>query len=233
MLARRRKDPGPPRERTHPVPGVLRSPAVTRPAAADVLTGLRLAVAPVLPVLARRPAAFVVAAGACALSDAVDGALARRAGTAGPGGARLDSVADAAFVAGLLLALRRAEPDLARALARPAVGIAVVRGAAAVVGVARWGRPVLLHTWSDKAAGGAVVGALVAGVAGGRRAPLRAGLVVAVGAAVEELWLVTTARAMPDTDARGVLGSLASRLVARGARRRTRLGRRAVLYDVS
>lgn len=183
--------------------------------AADLLTGLRLLAAPVLPMVAGRPRAFVVVAATCAASDAVDGLLARRSGTASRRGAVLDSVADAAFFAGLVAACLRARPDASRALAPAVAGVTAVRGAAALVGAVRWGRPVLLHTWSDKAAGSAVVVGVVTLVARGSRGPLAGALVVAAGAAAEELRQVATAVRRPDVDDPGVLGSVASRLVGR------------------
>lgn len=198
--------------------------------AADLVTGARLVGAPLLPLVARRRGAFALLAGACAASDALDGPVARRTGTAGPRGARLDSAADAVLVAALAAAAVRAEPALVRPLVAPCAGIAAVRGAAAVVGAVRWGRPVLLHTWSDKAAGAAVVAGLVGVVLTGRPGPARAAGLVAAGAAVEELWQVLAARTEPDVDAPGALGSLASALVARGrsttasARRRAAWG---------
>lgn len=91
----------------------------------------------------------------------------------------------------------------------------------------------LLHTWSDKAAGIAVGVGLVGSVLVGRRAPLVAATTVAALAAVEELYLVATARRTPDADAPGVLGSLASRLVAPGAIPGAKATARPVGYDVS
>lgn len=184
-------------------------------AAADVLSGLRLLAAPALPLLARRRGAFVAVAGFCALTDALDGPVARRAGTAGPRGARLDSLADAAFFGGLVAACVVAQPRRARAFVPALVTVSALRGAAALVGARRWGRPVLLHTWSDKAAGAATVGGAVALVGLGRPEPLAIATAVAVGAGAEDLWQVLTAAGLPDVDDPGLLGSVASRLVGR------------------
>lgn len=186
-----------------------------RPSSAELLSGLRLVVAPALPLLATRRRAFLVLAAVGAASDALDGPVARRAGTAGPRGAVVDSVADAAYFCGLIAACVRAQPGRSRSLV-PAVGVvAAARAGAAVTGVVRWGRPVLLHTWSDKAAGLCAGVGLVCLTAFGRRGPLVGASVVAAGAAVEELWRVATAARMPDVDAPGVLGSVASRLARR------------------
>lgn len=182
---------------------------------ADLLSGLRLLVAPALPLVATRRRAFVALAVAGAASDALDGPVARRSGTAGPHGAGLDSVADAAFFGGLVAACLRARPERSRSLAPVAAAVGAVRLGAAAVGVLRWGRPVLLHTWSDKAAGATAVVGLVCLTAWGRRGPLAVASVVAAGAAVEELWRVLTAVHIPDVDAPGVLGSVASRLAVR------------------
>ncbi|GEN78743.1 CDP-alcohol phosphatidyltransferase family protein [Actinotalea fermentans] len=183
-----------------------------RVATADLLSGLRLVAAPVLPLVALRPRAFLALAALGGVTDALDGPVARRAGTAGPRGAVVDSVADVAFFGGLVAACLRAQPERARSLTPAVVAVAAVRGCAAATGVVRWGRPVLLHTWSNKAAGvGAGVG-LACLTAWGRRGPLAAASLVAAGAAAEELWRVVTAAQMPDVDAPGVLGWVASRL---------------------
>lgn len=182
---------------------------------ADLLSGLRLVAAPALPLLVTRRRAFLALVAVCAASDALDGPVARRAGTAGPRGAVVDSVADGAFFGGLVVACVRAEPARSRSLVPVVTAVAAVRAGAAATGVVRWGRPVLLHTWSDKAAGVAAGAGLVCLTAWGRRGPLAAASVVAAGAAVEELWRVVTAAQMPDVDSPGVLGSVASRLARR------------------
>lgn len=186
-----------------------------RVSTADVLSGLRLVLGPALPVAASHRRVFLALAAAGAASDALDGPVARRSGSACPRGAVVDSVADAAFFAGLVAACLRAEPERSRSLAPAVVVVAGLRLGAAVTGVVRWGRPVALHTWSDKAAGVAVGAGLVCLTAWGRRGPLAAASVVAAGAAVEELWQVATAVRIPDVDAPGVLGSVASRLAVR------------------
>lgn len=186
-----------------------------RVSTADLLSGLRLVSAPALPLLAARPRAFLTLAALGAASDALDGPLARRAGAAGPRGAALDSGADAAFFAGLVVACLRVQPARSRSLAPAGVVVAALRGCAAAGGVLRWGRPVVLHTWSNKVAGlGAGIG-LVCLTAWGRRGPLVVASALAAGAAVEELWQMLTAAQMPDADAPGVLGWVASRVARR------------------
>lgn len=184
----------------------------TRLSTADLLSGLRLVAAPALPLLATRRRAFLALVAVCAASDALDGPVARRASTAGPRGAVVDSVADAAFFGGLVAACVRAQPERSRSLVPAAAAVAAVRAVAAATGVVRWGRPVLLHTWSNKAAGVAAGAGLVCLTAWGRRGPLVGASVVAAGAAAEELWRVATSARMPDVDAPGTLGSVASRL---------------------
>lgn len=186
-----------------------------RASTADLLSGFRLVAAPVLPLLATRRRAFLALAAVCAVSDALDGAVARRAGTAGPRGAVLDSVADTAFFGGLVAACLRTRPASVRSLAPAVAAVAAVRVGAAAAGVVRWGRPVLLHTWSNKAAGVTAGVGLVLLTAWGRRGPLVVASVVAAGAAVEELCRILGAARIPDVDAPGVLGSVASRLARR------------------
>lgn len=187
-----------------------------RLAPADLVSGVRLVAAPALPALAGRPAAFLAVAAVCAVSDLADGPVARRTGTAGPRGALVDSVADAVLLAALVIAAVVAEPGAVRALAPAVVAVTAVRIAALLIGAARHRRAVLLHTWSNKAAGVlAVVGMVVLVVSGARQLVVMA-LVVAACAAAEELWTLAAAPA-PDVDHPGVLGWVASRVVTRRA----------------
>lgn len=127
----------------------------------------------------------------------------------------MDSVADLAFFAGLVAAGLRAQPERCRSVAPSVAAVAAVRAGAAVTGVVRFGRPVFLHTWSNKAAGICSGMGLVCLTVWGRRWPLVIASAVAAGAAVEEVWRVGTAARIPDADAPGVLGSIASRLARR------------------
>ncbi len=195
-----------------------------RAAPADLVTGVRLVAAPALPALVGRPTAFLAVAAACAASDLLDGPLARRTGSAGPRGALLDSAADAVLVAALLVAVVVAEPGAVRTLAPAAAGVATVRIVALVVGLVRHGRAVLLHTWSNKAAGVLAVVGMVALVVGGVRWPVVVALVAAALAATEELGTLVAAPA-PDVDDPGMLGWVASRVVTRRA-----VGRSGTIY---
>lgn len=91
------------------------------------------------------------------LTDALDGWLARKTGTASDFGARLDSIADLLFYAVLLL---RLSPVLWRTL--PVTiwyGVAVVllvRLTAYAVAAAKYHRFAALHTWLNKLTGAGV-----------------------------------------------------------------------------
>lgn len=71
--------------------------------AANCCTMLRIALCPVLLALESRSAAFLIVYGLCGLTDALDGFLARRSGTASAFGAKLDSAADLSFYSVMLI----------------------------------------------------------------------------------------------------------------------------------
>jgi len=171
--------------------------------AATVLTLSRVVLAvPLALVTDRRTAlALLLLAGA---TDALDGPCARRGGTAGPAGARLDSAADAVLMAAVLVLLARwLGDDLGVYL--PWVGaVLAIRVGALAVGRARFGRWGSVHTWANKAAGVAALGAPVL-VLVGHPAGLWAVLALAAASACEELVLQATAPTL-DLERRGGLG---------------------------
>ncbi len=173
-----------------------RGSAVTLP---DALTVSRAVVAPALPFLVDLPVPFVAVLAWCALSDVLDGALARRSGTASDRGAGLDSAADAVLTLALLVAGARAlGPDLPGFVPAVAV-IALVRAAGMVVCRVRHGRVVLLHSWANRAAGTLVTVGVLVVVLTGRTEVLVAACVVAAVSAVEELAVhVVSTEADPD-----------------------------------
>lgn len=93
----------------------------------------------------------------CGVSDALDGWIARRTGSAGEFGARLDSVADLMFygvlAAKLLPALHARLPEMMWWMIG---GIVLVRLCAYGVAAVKYRRFAALHTWMNKLTGAAV-----------------------------------------------------------------------------
>lgn len=131
-------------------------PSKHRFTAADALTSLRLAAAPVL-LLPLSPGWFLTVYALAGLTDALDGWIARRSGTASQFGARLDSAADLAFYGVLLY---RLFPVLRQRLPGSiwyGVGlILLVRLSAYCTAAVKYHRFAALHTWLNKLTGGAV-----------------------------------------------------------------------------
>ena len=123
----------------------------------DTVTSVRMAASLMLLILPLRSAWFLVVYTFAGLTDALDGWLARKTGTASEFGARLDSVADLLFYGALLL---RIFPILWQAL--PATiwyavaAVVLVRLAAYAVVAVKYYRFASLHTWLNKLTGGAV-----------------------------------------------------------------------------
>lgn len=121
---------------------------------ADTITSVRMASSLFLLFLPLRSAGFLALYTLTGLTDALDGWLARKTGTASDFGARLDSIADLLFYAVLLL---RFSPVLWRTL--PAAiwytvaGILLVRLAAYATAAIKYHRFAALHTWLNKLTG--------------------------------------------------------------------------------
>lgn len=179
------------------------SPRTRYAAAATALTLSRFVLAvPLVLVSDHRVAlSLLLTAGA---TDALDGPCARRGGVAGPAGARLDSAADCVFMVAVLVLLTRWLGDGVLVFA-PGIGaVAAVRVAALVVGRVRFGHGGSVHTWGNKAAGVAVVGAPLL-VLAGWTAGLWVVLALAGASAVEELVLQATSGTF-DPERRGLRG---------------------------
>lgn len=144
-----------------------------------------------------------------ALTDVVDGPLARRLGTASERGARLDSAADAAFsAAAAAVAVGTIDRALRRSAGLGAAIVAATRLLALVVTRRRFGVWSAVHTRLNKATG-ACVGAVVAAALGRGRMPaaaLQVAGAVAGIAALEELAIVATCDRY-DPDRRWLLSS--------------------------
>ena len=124
---------------------------------ADTITSVRIAASLLLLFFPTRSPGFLGVYTLTGLTDALDGWLARKTGTASDFGARLDSIADLLFYTVLLL---RLSPVLWRML--PAAiwyavaGILLVRLAAYATAAVKYHRFAALHTWLNKLTGAAV-----------------------------------------------------------------------------
>lgn len=124
---------------------------------ADTITSVRMAASLLLLFLPLRSAWFLTVYTLAGLTDALDGWLARKTGTASDFGARLDSMADLLFYAVLLF---RLFPVLWRTLPA-AVWYAVavillVRLAAYATAAVKYHRFAALHTWLNKLTGASI-----------------------------------------------------------------------------
>ena len=125
--------------------------------AADSITLVRIAASVLLFVLPWRSIAFFSVYTVAGLSDALDGWVARKTGTASEFGARLDSAADLFFFGALLVRLLPAHwPVMPRALRGALAVVVFVRLAVYAVAALRYRRFVALHTRLNKLTGAAV-----------------------------------------------------------------------------
>ena len=124
---------------------------------ADTVTSVRMAASLVMLALPLRSAWFLAVYTLAGLTDALDGWLARKTGTASAFGAMLDSIADLLFYGVLLL---RLFPVLRQALPVSVwyvvTAVALVRMVAYAVAAVKYHRFASLHTWLNKLTGGAV-----------------------------------------------------------------------------
>ncbi len=119
---------------------------------ANVLTCLRMALSVALlfcPALSPAFFALYVTAG---ITDMIDGAVARKTGTAGESGARLDTIADAAFTAACLIRLLPVL-DIPAWLYAWISAIAVVKLINVAVGYVRRKKFVAVHSVMNKVTG--------------------------------------------------------------------------------
>ena len=125
--------------------------------AADTITAVRMAASLILLIFPLRSAWFLAVYTLAGLTDALDGWLARKTGTASAFGARLDSIADLLFYGVLLL---RLFPVLRQALPVSVwyvvTAVALVRMVAYAVAAVKYHRFASLHTWLNKLTGGAI-----------------------------------------------------------------------------
>lgn len=124
---------------------------------ADTVTSMRIVCSFVLLMLPVSSPEFILVYTLVGLTDALDGWLARKTGTASDFGARLDSIADLLFYGVLLL---RFLPTLWLALPRAVwyvvSAVLLVRVLAYTTAAVKYHRFASLHTWLNKLTGGAV-----------------------------------------------------------------------------
>jgi phosphatidylglycerophosphate synthase len=162
----------------------------------DAVTLSRVPIAAAMLTARRRP---VVLSGLFALgatTDLVDGWLARRLGTSSPRGARLDSTADAAFVAASSVVVATTVDAASRRLVVGAAGVVLAtRLATLLLTRRRFATWSVMHTRLNKLAGFGLAGISGAALLRGRMpiAALGAAAVLAELAAIEELAIVVGA----------------------------------------
>ena len=124
---------------------------------ADTITSVRIAASLFLLFLPLRSAGFLVIYTLTGLTDALDGWLARKTGTASDFGAKLDSIADLLFYAVLLLRLFPVLwQTLPAAIWYAVAGIFLTRLAAYAAAAIKYHCFASLHTWLNKLTGIAV-----------------------------------------------------------------------------
>ena len=146
---------------------------------------------------------FWAAYGLGAVSDVLDGLLARRFGVQSDGGARLDSAADIAFLLALTAALLRAR-QLACWLLYAAGAVLLIRSVTYAAGFYKFRTFVSLYTTLNRAAGVVLVGYPVLVVLLGQGTAAWLAAAAAGLSALEELELVLRAWT-PAPDVRGLL----------------------------
>lgn len=124
---------------------------------ADTVTSVRIAASFFLLFLPLRSAGFLAVYTLAGLTDALDGRLARKTGTACEFGARLDSIADLLFYG---IVLFRLTPvlwrEMSAAILYAVAVILLVRTAACAVAAIKYRRFAFLHTRLNKLTGAAL-----------------------------------------------------------------------------
>lgn len=163
---------------------------------ADALSVSRVPIAVAMLLVRQRRAAVTGCFVLGVITDVLDGPLARRFGTESDRGARLDSVADAVFVAASTVTVSATVDKSSRPLVGRSAGvIAATRLAALLLTRGRFGKWSVMHTRLNKASGlGLATVAAVALVRGQMPVvALGAAAALAEVAAIEELGIVAIA----------------------------------------
>jgi CDP-diacylglycerol--glycerol-3-phosphate 3-phosphatidyltransferase len=181
---------------------VNRRPRWTVP---NLLSALRIALVPVLLIMALwgNRQAFLWLLATAFLTDALDGAIARRTGQVSRFGASLDSSADVAIYATIVLSMALLWPELLRQ-ERIAIGAVIASIALpALVGLLRFGHFTSYHTLLVKIAVVATALGLFPMLLGVSAWPFRIAAVLSVIAAIEEV-LISLLSARERSDVRGL-----------------------------
>ncbi|MCU0668899.1 MAG: CDP-alcohol phosphatidyltransferase family protein [Myxococcota bacterium] len=160
----------------------------------NLLSGLRIALAPVLLVLAwtGQPTPFLATLIVALASDAFDGHLARRLGQASALGTRLDSWGDLAIYALLPICAGWLWPDLLRREAPFVAAVIVAYALPIAIGFVRYRRLTSYHTWGAKLSAVLVGTSALVLFAGGPALPFRIATCVLVLAELEEIAITAT-----------------------------------------
>lgn len=135
----------------------MQNPAPHKWSAADSVTSLRIVLALPLLFLPLRSPWFLIVYTLAGLTDALDGFLARKSGSAGEFGARLDSIADLVFYAIMFLrCLPALFQTLPHAIWYAVAGVLLLRLVAYATAAIKYHRFASLHTWLNKLTGAAV-----------------------------------------------------------------------------
>jgi CDP-diacylglycerol--glycerol-3-phosphate 3-phosphatidyltransferase len=162
----------------------------------DAVTLSRVPIALLMVLARRRPATVTGLFLLGVTTDLVDGPLARRLGTSSARGARLDSAADAVFLAASAVAAAATVDEAARPLVgRVAAAVAATRVTALVVTHRRFGTWSVLHSHLNKGSGLGLAAVVTVALVRGRMPIVALGAVGALAeiAALEELVIVAGA----------------------------------------
>ena len=178
----------------------------------NLVSAIRILIAPLLFVLALLQLEywFLGLLIFSALTDVVDGYIARRYGMITPLGARLDSWGDAVIYSTMAVCAWILWPDITR---RELLYYAMILFSfllPALTGLVKFGRMTGYHTWSVKVAVFATFAGYIALYADVARWPFVLAAILAVIAGVEEI-LITLVLRKEKTDVRSLLDALRNR----------------------
>lgn len=178
----------------------------------NLLTGLRLAMAPVLLVLAwtGQGHPFLVLLALAFLTDVMDGLAARMLHQTSAFGARLDSWADVTIYAVVAIGGWWLWPDIVRREAPFVTAVVASYTVPTLVGLAKFRALTSYHTWSVKVAAALIGLSVLLLFAGGPAWPFRMATPVSVLAAVEEI-AITLALPELRSDVRSIFHVLRAR----------------------
>jgi len=181
----------------------------------DALTILRVPLACALVAMGSHRGAALGIFIAGVATDIIDGWWARRTGTSSERGARLDSIADAVFVAAtVFVVVTTVALPLSMALATSVGVIAATRVASLIVTRLRLHTWAIMHTDLNRTSGAALAVAAAVGISRGELSLTALLAVAAITqlAAAEEFAIASTTRSY-DPDNRGLLRETIARVI--------------------